>query len=171
MSEKRMLARLLGPMVAGLTILLSTMCLAQEARPANPAMTTTPPTDYFAKAATSWAGGARDDATFWLYVAQLRFRARLAAGLSPDPRGEPALYAALMETVGRPINEYAFGDVAEACRQMDRALRWDDENPDASIPETVRRITRAGLTKLRDDMLRNADGIRRERTANGLMNR
>ncbi len=42
---------------------------------------------------------------------QLRFRAYLAANPSVDPSGAPALFSAIMETLGPPINGYAFGDI------------------------------------------------------------
>jgi hypothetical protein len=141
------------------------------AGPALPADADLQPHEYFGKAATSWSAGRREDATFWLYVAQLRWRARLAARPDLDPSGEPALFASLMEVVGRPINEHAFGDVAEATAIIDRALAWDAANPDRSVPEDVRTRTRAGLVALRDDMRRSVDAIRRERTGNGLPNR
>ena len=168
--EKRLNRRALGFVLAlsatamgASTVWADTGSAVGEAKP--------PPAAFFEKAATSWNTGAREDATFWLYVAQLRYRARLAARPDLPPSGEPALFASLMETVGRPINEYAFGDIPEACRQIDRALLWDADSPDLSNPEGVRRTTRAGLVKLRDDMLRNIASIRQERAANGLINR
>lgn len=144
---------------------------SRAAEPAVAADASLQPAEYFEKARASWVAGHRDDATFWLYVAQLRYRAHLAAHPDGDPSGGPALLASLMEVVGRPINEYAFGDVAEATAIIDRALGWDAANPDATVPEEVRRRTRAGLIALRDDMRKNAEDIRRQRTANGLANR
>ncbi|OLP57935.1 hypothetical protein BJF93_13950 [Xaviernesmea oryzae] len=129
------------------------------------------PADYFRKAADSFAAGRKDEATFWLYVAQLRWRGRLAAHPELNPTGEPALFASLMETIGRPINEYAFGNVAKATAIIDRALAWDAAHPDRSVPEDVRRTMRSGLIGLRDDMRRNARDVRRQRTENGLTNR
>lgn len=164
----------LNGVALGLRIALSVTTLGSGAVSAGNKSThleAQPPTTFFKNAAVSWSTGAREDATFWLYVAQLRYRARLASRPDLPPSGEPALFASLMQTVGRPINEYAFGDVPEACRQIDRALRWDEDNPDLFNLESVRRSTRAGLVKLRDDMLRNIASIRQERAANGLINR
>jgi hypothetical protein len=163
--------RLVIATVATLSALSFGAARGEAIRPTASATGQMSPAAYYEKAAANWANGAREDATFWLYVAQLRSRARLTARTDLDPTGEPALYSALMETVGRPINEYAFGDVAEACRQIDRALRWDEDNPDPSIPDAMRRTTQAGLMKLKDYMLSNVDEIRRQRAASGLPNR
>lgn len=159
----RMLLATLGVLIAADT--------AGAVKPIKPVIAALPPAEYFQKAVENWSAGNREDATFWLYVAQLRWRARLTAHPDLDPTGEPALFASLMETVGRPINEYAFGDIEDATRIIDRALQWDAENPDTSLPEAIRASTRAGLVALRDDMRRNADDIRRQRTENGLENR
>jgi hypothetical protein len=33
-----------------------------------------------------------------------------------DPTGDPAVFAALSEEIGRPINEYAFGDIPQLAK-------------------------------------------------------
>lgn len=129
------------------------------------------PSAYFKRAAEAWAAGDGDTATFWLYFAQLRYRAYLAAHPDLDPTGDPALFSAMLETVGRPINEYAFGDIPNATLIIDRVLRYDDGSPDTGIPEAIRQSTRAGLVGLRDTMRSQAESIRSQRAANGLPNR
>ena len=126
---------------------------------------------YFQKARTNWAEGKRDEAVFWLYVAQLSFRASLAAYPDQDPTGAPALFGSLMETVGRPINEYAFGDIPQLLATIDRALAFDEAHANRSIPDAVHRQTRAGLIVLHDEIKRTAEVIRKQRTANNLENR
>lgn len=130
-----------------------------------------PPARYFQKAVQHWSKGEPDEATFWFYVGQLRYRAYLTANPNLDPTGDPALFSALMESVGRPINEYAFGDTDNLIAILDRALVWDNENPDPRVPESVRSKTRAGLIQLRDKIGRDAAIIRQKREANGLPNR
>lgn len=133
---------------------------------------TLPPAGLYLLASRLFAEGRREDATRWLYVAQIRARYRLitSPGLSPD--GEPALYAALQETIGRPINEWAFGDIPAVAARMQEALDWDDAHPNAVTPKTrdaaaLERI-RGGLAQLRLRVLADQADIRRQRGANGL---
>ncbi|WP_188575783.1 hypothetical protein [Azorhizobium oxalatiphilum] len=115
--------------------------------------------------------GKKEDAVFAFYSGQLRFRAFLAAHPDIDPSGAPALFSSLMETVGRPINEYAFGDISALIRTIDRVLTWDEANPAPGIPAAARQSARAGLIGMRDQIRTEADSIRAERAAKGLENR
>ena len=133
------------------------------------------PAQYFRAAADLFAAGRREEAAFVFYLGQLRFRTHLRArpGLPPD--GDPALFAALSETVGRPINGWLGGDVALWVAVMDAALAADARDPDrftppSQFPEATRAV-RDGLRALRDQTAANADAIRRERAARGLENR
>lgn len=64
-----------------------------------------PPAGLYLLASRLFGEARRDESTRWLYVAQIRalYQLAISPGLPPD--GEPALYAAVGETVGRPINE------------------------------------------------------------------
>jgi len=80
------------------------------------------PAAYFILAAKKYEEGKRDDATFWFYAGQIRYRAYLLSRPKLDPSGDPALFTSLMQQVGRPINEYAFGDTEQLAKIVDRAL-------------------------------------------------
>ena len=134
-----------------------------------------PPASLYQLAGRLFAAGRRDEAVTWFYIAQIRSRFRLAAvpGLSPD--GEPALYAALMDTLGTPINEWAFGDIDRLAVQMTEALDWDAAHANATTPKAAHAAAlervRGGLLALRAGVLANKDDTRRQRLANGLVNR
>lgn len=84
-----------------------------------------------------------------------------------DPSA-PALFGALMESVGRPINEYAFGNVSVLIATIDRVVTWVEANPPASIPATARQSTRAGRVAPRDQI--RTDIIRAQGATKGLEN-
>jgi hypothetical protein len=126
-------------------------------------------------AAELWKAGRRDDAVFWFYLGQLRYRAYLAAHPDLPKDRDPALFASLMEVVGRPVNEYAFGDLPALARTIGEVLAWDDAHPDAMTPKDTfgpqRDRIRRGLAQMRDEALAQADQIRATRVRNGLTNR
>ncbi len=128
-------------------------------------------TDMMMRAATLFSEGEKNRATFWFYAGQLRFRSYLAANPDVDPTGGPALFASLMETVGRPINEYAFGDIPHLVSILDEVLEWDEADPDPALPAETHRDIREGLAALRDQTRRDTAKIRAQREANGLPNR
>ncbi len=115
-----------------------------------------------------------DDAVRWFYIAQLRYRFLLAAEPERRVDNQP-LFSSLNESVGRPINEYAFGDVDAAVAHIDAALAWDaaHANGITSKERHAQELAdvRAGLEKLRDDMIARKAEIRETRTRNGLGNR
>lgn len=116
--------------------------------------------------------GQKDQAVFWFYLGQLRYRAYLMANPGLDPTGEPALFSSLMEVLGRPVNEYAFGDIPALVAVIDRVIAWDDSHPDDYTPPSqTREEVKAGLKKMRADFLARQDEIRATRAANGLPNR
>ncbi|WP_051356792.1 hypothetical protein [Azorhizobium doebereinerae] len=123
------------------------------------------------RAGRQWANGKKEDAVFWFYAGQLRFRAFLAAHPDLDPSGAPALFASLMESLGQPINAYAFGDISALIRTIDKVLTWDEANPEPGLPPAARQSARAGLIELRDKVRIEAAAIRAEREAKGLENR
>lgn len=133
------------------------------------------PVAYFRKAAGLFKQGQRDEAVFWYYLGQLRFRAYVKAHSKLDPSGAPALLTSLMATMGPPINQYAYGDLPALNRTIDRVLAWDDAHPDAATPKDKfaadRASIRQGLVELRDSNNVQRDQIRAERIKNGLGNR
>lgn len=120
------------------------------------------------------AQGRRDEAVKWFYVGQLRYRFLLAANPATRAKDEP-LFASLSESVGRPVNEYAFGDVDAAVKEIDAALAWDAAHANALTSKDNHAgelaELRAGLQKMRDDMVTQKDLIRETRSRNGLENR
>lgn len=122
-----------------------------------------------------FAAGEKDEAIFWFYAGQLRFRFHLAASPDLDPSGDPALFVSLNEVIGRPINEYAFGGQKTLVATLDRVLAWDEktENGFTSKRDHAapwKRI-RDGLDEMRRYVVENGDSIRAQRKANGLENR
>lgn len=128
-------------------------------------------TSLLQRAGELWSAGKKEDAVFWFYAGQLRFREYLAANPGQDPTGAPALFSAMMETLGTPINGYAFGDIPALAATMDRVLAWDAANPGASLPQAARQKTRDNFAAFRDKIRADAANIRAQRAANGLENR
>jgi hypothetical protein len=133
------------------------------------------PATYYILAQKLFQDGRKDDAVFWFYAGQLRYRFHLAANPGLDPSGDPALFASLSEVIGRPINEYAFGDVDALVAIFDRVLEWDEKTPNGFTSKTQHakpwQDNRAGLGMLRNHVVENAASIRSQRSANGLENR
>ena len=172
--------------IATLVLPFSAACTAQETNEmsADPAKQT--PAQIIAQAeslhpatlyvlATKLMGeGRMDEAVRWFYIGQLRYRFHLASKPATIANDQP-LFTALSESVGRPINEYAFGDVDAAVAEIDAALAWDAAHPnnftskERYASELVK--VREGLQKLRDDMVARKDEIRETRARNGLENR
>jgi hypothetical protein len=133
------------------------------------------PAAYYQRAAQMFGAGKKDDAVFVFYLGQLRYRAHLSARRDLKPDGDPALFASLSEVVGRPLNEYAFGDIPALTRTIDAVLAYDRANPDpftppASFPQAYAGV-RDGLGAMRAQVLKDADKIRATRRSNGLENR
>ena len=134
------------------------------------------PSYFYILAEKLFAVGKKDEAVFWYYAGQLRYRVYLLVNKDkPEPSGDPAAFAALSEEIGRPINEYAFGDIPQLAKTIDAVLAWDQSHSNALTPHKKYRSQYdqiiAGLTHMRDEMLRKADSIRKTRAANGLGNR
>ena len=133
------------------------------------------PAGYFALADRLFRDGRREDAARWLYVGQIRYRFHLAANPGAPQSGDPALFASLMESVGRPINEYAGGNVDGWLAAIDAALAWDAANPNGFTSKSAHAgelaATRSGLVGLRRSLDSQRADIARTRAANGLENR
>ncbi len=131
------------------------------------------PADYYVLASKLFKDAAtKQEALFWFYVGQLRYRYYLAA--NPDlPRdGDPAVFASLSEVIGRPINEYAGGKPDLWIAEINHALEWDAAHdngftPKTKSPDNYRQI-RAGLVALRDHVVSIKDKLPEMRRQNGI---
>jgi len=85
------------------------------------------PLELFSPAAVLFLHGKKDDAVFWFYAGQLRTRYQLV--FEKGDRGQ--LLTVMMMTVGAPINNYAFQDVPNLNRILERVLEWDKTAPNS----------------------------------------
>jgi hypothetical protein len=133
------------------------------------------PSFYYILANRLLAANRKDEAVFWFYAGQLRYRIRLACHPDLAPDVEPALFGSLQETVGRPINEYAGADPAAWAAAVERARAWDAATHNGYEPKAACAAAiadqRAGMGQLIAHLRANPDEIRRQRAANGLPNR
>jgi len=133
------------------------------------------PAAYYAYAKRLFVQGRKNDAVFWFYVGQLRYRFYLLANPQLPRDGDPAVMGSLDATIGQSINEWAGGDPKSWGAAMDRALQWDANNDNGFTSKTAQekrwRETRAGLAALRDQVIREEAKIRAEREKRGLSNR
>jgi hypothetical protein len=133
------------------------------------------PSFYYVLAQRLFAANRKDEAVFWFYAGQLRYRIRLSCHPDLRPDIEPALFGSLQETVGRPVNEYGFGDPPALVATLERVLAWDAATHNGFEPRTACATQiaqqREGLGQLIRHARENGDEIRRQRTANGLPNR
>ncbi len=148
---------------------------ACERRPRRPRSRAQHPAEYYKRASALFGGGRKDDAVFIFYLGQLRYRAHLSARRDLKPDGDPALFGSLSEVVGRPLNEYAFGDLPALVEIIDAVLAFDAANPCRFTPPSqfpdVYVGVRDGLVKMKAQVLKDADQIRETRRKNGLENR
>lgn len=132
------------------------------------------PTGYYQRAVELFQKGEREEAVFWFYVGQLRYRFHLTVAKGLDPSGDPAVFASLSEMAGRPLNEYAFGDVPKLAATIDRVLAWDAENENGFTVkkgnEAALEEIRGGLKEMKETILREQENIKAQRKANGLEN-
>ena len=75
-----------------------------------------------------------DDALFWFYAGQLRWRIQIAC-TPPAPGGEGAAFGAMQSMLGPQFNQYGAEDVDNWIGTIDRVLEWDVANPDPLLPE------------------------------------
>lgn len=133
------------------------------------------PYGYMILAVRKFDAGEKDEAARWLYIGQLRWRFYLAANPDLPPDGDPALLAATLETYGRPINEWAAGDVDGWIAAMQAALDWDDAHPNGFTAkrdhQAAYRTVRKGLADLIVSIRERRTEIPAERERNGLVNR
>jgi hypothetical protein len=133
------------------------------------------PSFYYVLASRLYAANRKDEAVFWFYAGQLRYRIRLACHPDLAPDTEPALFGSLQETVGRPVNEYAGADPAAWAAAVERARAWDAATRNGFEPKAACAGAiagqREGMGQLIAHIRANPDAIRQQRTANGLPNR
>jgi hypothetical protein len=133
------------------------------------------PAEYYQRAQAMFQAGQREEAIFIFYLGQLRYRAHLAARPELPKSGDPALFGSLTEVVGRPLNQWGFGDLPMMDATLKSVAAYDIANPDTFTPPAqfpaAWQQQRAGIERLRQHMLANADKMRADRTANGLENR
>lgn len=130
------------------------------------------PANYYAYAGRLWGSGKRDEAVFWFYAGQLRYRFRLMADPGLDPSGDPALFASLQSMIGEPINLYVGSDPKNWMQQIDSVLAWDAKTTNGFTSKTEHKKAfeeaRAGLVKLRDYIGGHLDDIRSTREQQGV---
>ncbi len=80
-------------------------------------------------AARAFEEKTKRDGLFWFYVGQLRWRFHMAVNPDLDPSGEPAAFAALMYSLGEPMNRFAGSDPDMWIQVIDEAFAWDAGNP------------------------------------------
>jgi hypothetical protein len=108
--------------------------------------------------------GRRDEAVFWFYEGQLRWRAYLEQEPNPDDRDR---FERLFQTVGPDINQYAFGDTAALLKTIDAVLDWDVKHPDEFTPNgKAKDDARSGLKSLAAYIVSHKDDIRKQREQN-----
>jgi len=133
------------------------------------------PAAYYIYAQRLFSEGRKDDAVFWAYAGQLRYRFHLSANPALSADGDPAVFASLHWTVGQTINGYAGGDTKMWVTQIDRVLSWDEETSNGFTSKEKYKMqwqeTRSGLLSLRQTIIRDAENIRLQREAVGLPNK
>lgn len=130
------------------------------------------PAEYYKRAGELLQAGKKEEAVFVFYLGQLRYRTFLLANPGTE---DPTLFATLSQVTGKPINQYAFGDIPALARTIDAVLAYDTAHPDTfSSPAgsaAAHASVRDGLTAMKTKMLAETDRIKADRTKNGLENR
>jgi hypothetical protein len=133
------------------------------------------PAFYYVLASRLFAADRKDEAVFYYYAGQLRYRIRLACHPDLPPGTEPALLASLQEEVGTTINGYAGGDPDAWASAITRARDWDARTRNGYEPKAPCQAQiadqRSGMAALIEQIRQSRDQIRAERRANGLPNR
>ena len=105
--------------------------------------------------------GDMNEAAFWFYAGQLRYRVHLMARPDLPPDRDPALFASLNSVLGQEINEYLGARPDEWERVIERVLNWDANTPNHFTPKSEysseHERVRSGLTELWE-MVRNNRG-------------
>jgi hypothetical protein len=133
------------------------------------------PAFYYVLATRLFAANRKDEAAFWFYAGQLRYRIRLACHPDLPPGTEPALFASLQEEVGTLINGNIGADPDAWIAAIERARDWDARTRNGYEPKAPCQAQiadqRGGMGALIDQIRQNKDRIRDQRRANGLPDR
>lgn len=133
------------------------------------------PIDSYHYALTLFAEGQKELATFWMYVADIRFRTRNMCYDAQPGQAEYALLAVSQQNIGSEINAWAFGDLALQHHILGQVQEWYDDAPDPFAPldecGTDRTEVVEGLLSLRQTILDDAEDLRASRAESGLENR
>ena len=87
------------------------------------------PSAYYILASKLYDDGEADEAVFWLYAGQLRYRTHLSCQETGTTDADAALFGALSEVIGAEINRYAFGNLEQLTKTIDEVIAWDDQTP------------------------------------------
>jgi hypothetical protein len=124
------------------------------------------PATYFALATELFRNGQKDDASFWYYVGEVRYRFLVLAkakgsGLSE----EQTHFWFLSESVGQSIYEKADQRSAALMRAIDRAMEWDLQQPNGytSMSEfrTEHERARQEMLALRERIKQNPSSLKK----------
>lgn len=99
--------------------------------PASPAMA------YYLYAGRLFKEGDKEDALFWYYVGELRYRFYLAANPKQSPDGAPALFESLHESVGSVVADRSQITPAMSAKELQRALDWDAANDNGATSKAL----------------------------------
>lgn len=83
------------------------------------------PMELFPAAFAFFQNGRKDVGVFWFYAAQLRVRQQMVT--ENGDRGQ--ILSVMLMTMGQPINNYAFQNISNLNRILDRVLEWDRTTP------------------------------------------
>jgi hypothetical protein len=124
------------------------------------------PSTYFALATELFRSGQKDDAAFWYYVGQLRYRFLvLAKAKTSELSEEQAHFWLLSESVGQSIYEKAGQRSAALLRALDRALAWDLEQPNGYTSKSAfgaeHERARQEMLALRERIKMDPNGLKR----------
>jgi hypothetical protein len=88
----------------------------------------------------------RDEAVFWFYLGQLRWRTCLRQ--TPNCGGrEP--YGRLFETIGPDLNTHGFRSIPALQSTVDAVLAWDESHPDGFATDaTIKEQQRQGMREM-----------------------
>jgi len=130
------------------------------------------PSSFYLYATRLFGEEAKEDAVFWFYVGELRYRFYLTVNPKLPPEGDPALFESLHEVVGTEVNGWAGSNPEVWAKEMQRALDWDAANKNGFTSTFWHskqwHETRSGLEKLQKYVLSNKAKILEDRKKNGL---
>lgn len=130
------------------------------------------PANYLLYAQVLWSRGERDQAVFWFYIGELRYRFCLASMKSGGQPCDASLFGSLHQEIGSQINLYAGGDPDKWIAEMGKALDWDASHPNGYTPKTTFATdydkTRSGLEGLRGYVKAHKAELLAAREQNGI---